>query len=176
MEAERRRQVHVWMVRFAEGDRDAFQPLFDALWPVLLALSCKALDDASDAEDAAQQALLKIFSRIADFDPERDGLSWAMGIAGFEALTLRKQRVRRREAGPAALDSLVAGGAGLEDRASSEQLLRLVSSLIGELSPADRKALTQTFWLEEVPTTEAGRKRRYRALERLRALWRRVYG
>src|SRR6188768_3808799 len=104
MDAERRRQIQAWMVQFADGERAAFQALFDALWPVLLAFTARALPQTADAEDAAQQAMLKVFSRIADFDRRRDGVSWALGIASYEVMTVRKQRSRRREAGAAALE------------------------------------------------------------------------
>ena len=85
------------MVQFADGDRAAFQPLFDALWPVLLTFTSRTLERTADAEDAAQQAMLKVFSRIADFDRGRDGVSWALGIAGYEVMTLRKRRFRALE-------------------------------------------------------------------------------
>src|SRR3954470_6617288 len=97
MEAARRRQIQAWMVQFADGERAAFQPLFDALWPVLLAFASRALGPVADAEDAAQAAMLKVFSRIVDFDRARDGVSWALSIAGYEVMTVRKQRARRRE-------------------------------------------------------------------------------
>src|SRR3954468_13749759 len=145
MDADRRRQLQAWMVRFADGDRAAFQPLFDALWPVLLGFARRALDHTADAEDAAQQAMLKIFSRISDFDRARDGLGWALGIAGYEVLTVRKQRARRREAGAAALAGLRQDGAGAEERAIAEELAVAVRGLLGELPARDRAALAQAF-------------------------------
>ena len=44
-----------------------------------------------------QQALLKLFERASEFDPELDALSWALGIAAYEVRTARKWRLRRRE-------------------------------------------------------------------------------
>src|SRR3954454_7649028 len=133
MDAERRRQLQAWMVSFADGDRAAFQPLFDALWPVLLAFTSRSLERTADAEDAAQQAVLKVFSRIADFDRARDGVGWALGIAGYEVMTARKQRARRREVGAAALDALEQDGAGVEERAIADELTGAVRELLGEL-------------------------------------------
>jgi hypothetical protein len=77
------------MVRLADGDRGAFGPLYDTLWPVLLGFARRALAGSPDAEDAAQTALMKVFSRACDFDPSRDALSWVLGIAAFECRTLR---------------------------------------------------------------------------------------
>lgn len=164
------------MVRFADGDRTAFQPLFDALWPVLLAFTSRSLEQAADAEDAAQQAMLKVFSRIADFDRARDGVSWALGIAGYEVMSLRKQRARRREAGPAALDRVEQEGADVEARTIAEELTQAVRDLLGELPARDGAALAYAFTGEAPPSDDTSRKRRFRALERLRAAWRRAHG
>jgi RNA polymerase sigma-70 factor (ECF subfamily) len=176
MNAERRRQIQGWMAQFADGDRAAFQPLFDALWPVLLAFASRTLEQAPDAEDAAQQAMLKIFSRIVDFDRTRDGVSWALGIAGYEVMTLRKQRTRRREAGAAALDGLAQAGSDPEAQAVAEQLRQAVFELVGELPESDRAALACAFTGASPPADERSRKRRFRAVERLRAAWRRAHG
>ena len=164
------------MVQFADGERAAFQPLFDALWPVLLAFTSRTLERTPDAEDAAQQAMVKVFSRISDFDRSRDGVSWALGIAGYEVMTLRKQRARRREAGPAALDRVEQGGADVEERAITDELRHAVLTLVGELPERDRAALAYAFTGDAPPTDETSRKRRFRALERLRAAWRRAHG
>jgi RNA polymerase sigma factor (sigma-70 family) len=176
MDAERRRQLQAWMVRFADGDRTAFQPLFDALWPILLAFTSRALAQAVDAEDAAQQAMLKVFSRISDFDRSRDGVAWSLGVAGYEVMTIRKQRARRREAGAAGLAGVAQEGANVEERAMAEELRRSVVEVVGDLPERDRAALAYAFAGEEPPTDETSRKRRFRALERLRAAWRRAHG
>jgi DNA-directed RNA polymerase specialized sigma24 family protein len=55
------------MSRLAAGHREAFQPVFDLLWPVLRGFTARLLSDPVDAEDAAQETLRKIFSRVADF-------------------------------------------------------------------------------------------------------------
>ena len=164
------------MVQFAEGERAAFQPLFDALWPVLLAFTSRTLEQTGDAEDGAQEAMLKVFSRIADFDRRRDGVSWALGIAGYEVMTVRKQRARRRAAGPGALDRLEQEGADIEERMIGDELRQAVLAVVGELPERDQAALAYAFTGEAPPTDETSRKRRFRALERLRAAWRRAHG
>ena len=168
MDPGQRRQIHDWMVRFADGERDAFPPLFAALWPVVLAFTSRGLARPADAEDAAQQAMVKLFSRIVDFDRDRDGLSWALGIAGFEVMTLRKQRARRHEVGTAPLEALAAGG-GAEAQAIADELRRGVVALLGELAERDQAALAYAFAGEAPPTDERSRKQRFRALTRLRA-------
>jgi RNA polymerase sigma factor (sigma-70 family) len=176
MDPGRRRQIHDWMVAFADGDRGAFAPLFEALWPVVLAFTSRGLARPADAEDAAQQAMLKLFARAVDFDRDHDALGWALGIAGFEVMTIRKQRARRHDAGEAPLAALADGGAGAEAVALADELRHDVVALLGELSERDQAALAYAFAGEPPPTDERSRKQRLRALTRLRAAWRKVHG
>ena len=175
MTSERRQVLNKLMIRFADGDRSAFQPLFDGLWPALLSFTKRALPSSADAEDAAQQALLKVFARIVDFDRRRDGVSWAHGIAAFEVMTSKKQRLRRRES------SLPAPEVGAEiptpeDVVVRSELADLLRDTLGTLSPVDQQVLTPFMEEGEHSTGETNRKRRFRALSRLKDAWRKVYG
>src|SRR5690349_3291617 len=96
MDSVRRKAIHEAMVRLSDGDRTAFDVLVDELWPVLLSFA-NGLGQRADAEDVAQEVFYKICSRISEFDRERDGASWAFGIASYEILTLRRRQQRRRE-------------------------------------------------------------------------------
>jgi RNA polymerase sigma factor (sigma-70 family) len=172
----RRRELHLAMVRFSDGDRGAFRAVFDGLWPVLLAFTRGMRLGPADAEDAAQRALLLVFSRIADLDPERDGVAWALTLASYEVLTLRKQQTRRREAPVMALADTRDARPGPEEATIADDLRRCLRVAIGELHEADRVALDELLADAELDPSERGRKRRYRASERLRAWWRRVHG
>jgi RNA polymerase sigma-70 factor (ECF subfamily) len=129
----------------------------------------------ADAADAAQQAMAKIFERASDYDPKRPAIPWALAIAAWECRTLQRKRFRRREAPEDA------GSEPADDR-SEEDLIRrdltqAALTAMSELSHADRETLLATF-LDEA-TTVSGvtlRKRRERALDRLRASFRRLYG
>src|SRR5580765_7819350 len=112
MNAAQRRAVHEAMVRLAKGDRSAFDAVFVGLWSEILSFVRHALPGDLDAEDLAQQTLLKIFFRISDFDVTRDGAAWAFGIAMYEVRTLRRQRQRRREVADAS------AGIAIENAAS----------------------------------------------------------
>src|SRR6266852_2665855 len=84
------------MARLADGDRSAFPAVYQALWPVLRSFIARQLPP-SESEDVAQEALLKVFARASDFDPDRDAVAWALGIASFDVRTARKRSMRRRE-------------------------------------------------------------------------------
>jgi RNA polymerase sigma-70 factor (ECF subfamily) len=178
MDAPRRKIIHDAMVRLAEGDRAAFDEVLDGLWPVILSFAQRGVGRGADAEDVAQEVFLRICSRIAEFDRTRDGLSWAFGIASHEILTHRRRRQRRREVHD---DPVLAAKA--DDKASQEQMLvdqevRLaLEQAFGVLADDDRRALGLIPSPETIGIPGATlRKRKQRALDRLRQLWRGICG
>src|SRR5262249_19742747 len=95
--APARRAIQELLERLAAGDRTAIEPAFDALWPLLRGFAARALRDEGLAEDAAQQALIKLFEQTSGFDPSRDGVAWAIAITSYEIRTIRRRGLRRRE-------------------------------------------------------------------------------
>jgi RNA polymerase sigma factor (sigma-70 family) len=164
------------MVRFSDGDREAFRAVFDGLWPPLLSLARGMGLPLPDAEDAAQKALLRVFAQIADLDPQRDGVAWAMTLAAYEVLTLRKQRSRRREDAGEVLEGARDERVGPEELTQRAELQRHLRDAIGALQDKDQQALAEVLADGEPCSGETARKRRYRALERLRAWWWRTHG
>ena len=130
------------MVRLADGDRAAFDPLFDALWPSVRRFAERALGSAADAEDAAQTAMLKVFERAAVFDVDRDAVAWIFGIVAFECATVRKQRVRRREDDASVAIEGFAGDVNLEQAAITRDLENALVAVVGTLKPEDHQTIT----------------------------------
>lgn len=166
--------MHAAMVRFADGDRAAFREVFDGLWPACLALARRSLGEVADAEDVAQRALLTVFDRIVDLDRHRDGVAWALTLTAYEVLTMRKQRMRRRVDGDLDIDR-ADDRPSQQDQLTAHQLAAGVRALIGEMSDLDRDAL-EAVLADRIPRGETARKRRFRAIERLRAAWRKAHG
>lgn len=164
------------MARLADGERDAFRPVFERLWPSMLRLCQSLLRSEADAADAAQEAMAKVLTRASDYDPRRAALPWALAIASWECRTLLRKRQRRREIPePPAL--VLAQDVTGEDDAIQRQLVAAAIDVLGTLSEADRATLLATFWEEEPAVGGATlRKRRERALTRLRTTFRRLYG
>ena len=76
-----REDLNQAMSRLAEGDRSAFEDVYAATWPILNRFTRRTLPHSADADDVAQEALLKLFGRASEFDVSRDALAWALGIA-----------------------------------------------------------------------------------------------
>ena len=162
------------MCRLADGDREAFEPVFAALWPVLRAFAARALGVPAEAEDAAQSALVKVFSRAAEFDPQREALPWALGIAAYECRTMRKARARRREelmgAPPEPFDARTP-----EEAAIEHDLQAAAGDVLGGLSALDAETLLAAARGQRDPSATF-RKRLERALARFRKEWRARHG
>lgn len=173
MERQQRIELQRCLTRLADGDRAAFRPVFDLAWPRARQVAQRLLP-AADAEDAAQTALLKLFQRASEFDPERDALAWIVGIVSYECMTIRKQAWRRREAGAAALDAVADGAATPEERTISAELEAVAVATLGTLRPQDRETLRVALFGEGARAAPPAtfRKRLERALGRLRAAWR----
>ena len=68
--------------RIAEGDRGAFGQLFEHFAPRVKGLMLKAGASRDDAEEIAQETLLAVWRKAAQFDPASAGASaWIYTIA-----------------------------------------------------------------------------------------------
>jgi len=174
-----RRRLHEDLTRLADGDREAFHPVFALLLPLLRRFASRSLP-SHEAEDAAQEALVKIYSRAHEFDSSRDGLSWALGITAYEIKTARRRRERRREADASAdeIEARADSRQTPEAQAVARDLDAAIDAALAQLSPSDSATL-RAYAAGERPPDVAGatfRKRVERSLARLRALWRASHG
>ncbi len=175
MDTAGRERLNGLMVRLADGDRTVFDEVYSALWPVISTFCSRTLPQA-DAEDAAQQALFKIFDQAIHFERDRDVVTWALSIAMWEVRTIRKRNLRARTSDLADFE-LPSAARTPEMLAADRQITGVALDVLGQLSVADRETLLATF-NDEAPEGVAGatfRKRRERALARLKLAWRRVY-
>ena len=167
-------ELDVLMGKLADGDRAAFSPLFRALWTPALKVCQRLVHGEADAADAAQAAMMKILERAGEYDKQRPALPWALGIAAWECRTLMKKQQRQKVAGEA---PELSDGGSTADEVEQKLLVSAAMHAMGELSKADQDTLTATYW--ETAAAVGGatfRKRRERALTRLRDTFRRLYG
>jgi len=184
MDEQQKAQLQSWMIRLADGDRSAFEPLFEALQPLLERFARRSLGrtgaGADDAKDVAQEALLRVFARAHEFDRKRDALNWILGITAYECKTHRKRRQRSREEGAedAYFESKASSEADPEEDLMTRDLLAAAQEVLGTLREKDsatiRAALLGTGRPTVAPATF--RKRLQRAVHRLRLAWEMKHG
>jgi RNA polymerase sigma-70 factor (ECF subfamily) len=168
-------QLDAMMARLADGDRSVFARVFELLWHPIHRLCTSLLKNDADAADATQEAMQKIFERASQYDRRRAAMPWAMAIAAWECRTLARKRGRRREV--AEQDGGDVASSHAEDELAQRNLTEAALLALGELSDSDRETLLATFWDEAASVSGATlRKRRERALDRLRNTFRRLYG
>ncbi len=167
-------ELDVLMGKLADGERDAFSPLFRALWPPALKLCERMLEGRADAADAAQEAMMRILERASEYDKNRPALPWALGIAAWECRTIAKRQQRLKETQEKVTVSDEGSGAhDLEQKLLESAALHAMGSLM----ESEQQTLFATYW--ETGGDVSGptfRKRRQRALKRLRDVFRRLYG
>ncbi len=158
----------------SEGNREVFTRVFELLWHPILRLCVRLLGEA-DGADVAQSSMLSILERANEYDWRRPALPWALGIATWQCRTQLKRKERLRETTEAQPRESDDGAAAEEQQ--QRVLLNEALKAMGTLSEADQQTLIATYW--EVATSVSGatlRKRRARALGRLRDAFRRLYG
>lgn len=164
------------MTAAADGDRAALDPLFAALWPPVAGYARRFLADPTLAEDVAQDALVKLFARLDQYDRERDALTWALTFATWECRTARRRLTRRAETGDAAPPEVIDGALVAEER----ELVRAALDTLDAMPARDREVIAAVLVDDDelrrslAPATF--RKRLERALGRLRTSWRSRHG
>jgi RNA polymerase sigma-70 factor (ECF subfamily) len=170
-----RAELQLWMTAAADGDRAALEPLFAALWPIVVAYATRWLADRAAAEDCAQDALVQLFGQLAHFDREHDALTWTLAIATWQCRTARR-RIARRAEQPHEGEASVDGAAAAEER----ELVRAALAELDTLAPHDRDVIAAALFddgaLREHLAPATFRKRLERALARLRTSWRSRHG
>src|SRR3954463_1665055 len=65
----------------AKGDRAAFRGLYEQAGPTLFGICSRILRDRSAAEDAFQEAMLRIWQKSYLYDPAKGGaLNWMVTV------------------------------------------------------------------------------------------------
>ena len=136
------------IVAVAHGDHAALLALYDRHGRVAYGLAYRVLDDAGAAEEAVQDAFLRVWRRAATFDPAKGAVrGWLLTIAHHCAIDL----LRRRAGSPPVVASLddVAERSAVPDawsdvveRMEGERVRTAVATLPGE----QRRAIEMAFF------------------------------
>ncbi|MGW6534490.1 ECF RNA polymerase sigma factor SigK [Streptomyces sp. NPDC055051] len=77
--------VDALLLRAADGDREAFAGVYDALAQTVMGLACRILRDASQAEEVTQDVMIEVWRTADRFRPD-------LGTAKAWVLTLAHRR------------------------------------------------------------------------------------
>jgi RNA polymerase sigma-70 factor, ECF subfamily len=84
------------LARVVSGDQSAFSELYDRLSGPLYSLALRMLGDATEAQDALQDAFLQLWRRAAIYDAEQSSVfSWAVLLTRSRVIDRLRARGRR---------------------------------------------------------------------------------
>jgi RNA polymerase sigma-70 factor (ECF subfamily) len=133
--------------RCALGDQEAFRRLYDLASPKLYGVAMRILGHRGDAEEATQEAFVRIWQKAGRFQPGRgSGPGWIVTIARNAAIDrLRMRKAPTRDI--AGMFDLADPGPTPEASASAAQDRRRIERCLGQL-PEDRARAVRAAYLE----------------------------
>ena len=169
----------------ARGDREAFTALIERYRRYMYSVAYRIALNEDDALDITQNVLLRLVSKIGQYNGRGAFRSWLATITSNEAMSFLRRAVRKRERAfdPVDLDA-VAASEGLSSKIHSprraadlEQERELVEKAMSGLSTQQRAIFALRF-REEMPPREISerlglppgqvRSQLHRAIARLR--------
>jgi RNA polymerase sigma-70 factor (ECF subfamily) len=140
-----------WLAATARGDRLAFSRLYKASSPHLYALLLRMLKNKALAEEALQDAYIKIWQNSKTYVPERGApLTWLMSIARYRALDMLRQRrpeaKYQREEGEDALYELAESLQDPEADAGTQASLIQLQNCLETLNERQRQSILMAYY------------------------------
>ena len=141
-------QESIWLEQARQGDQTAFCQLVEAYQGPVYNLAYRMLGNASEAEDAAQETFVRMYTKLHTYRPSRKFSSWVFAIASHYCV----DRLRRRRFSLLSLDdepvamTISSHKHGPEDVALRQEVRDEVQGLVDRLSPAYRVPLILRYW------------------------------
>lgn len=117
--------------RAVAGDRDAVRQLVTALQPGIYQLAVRMLWHREDAEDATQEILVRVVTRLSQFDGRSRLTTWVWRVASNYLLDVKKSPVERRRLDFLAFAEDLGDGASDAGPAEAERSLLVEEVKIG---------------------------------------------
>ena len=130
------------MARIARGDEAAFRVLAGRHLPAMLGLARRILGNAADAEDVAQEAMLRVWTHAPRWQPLAAFRTWLTRV------TVNLCLDRKRRAPWVALEAagdIVDPALGASEKAERDERERQVAAAIAELPARQRAAIVLTY-------------------------------
>ena len=139
------------------GDRNAYQHLIEAHQSRVFHLALRLLGNEREAEDAAQDAFLQAYTKLASYNPEWRFKTWVMTITN----NLCIDRLRRRKLEPTTFSDyaqptdsngeereleFVSSELPPDAAAAQNEQRRAVGSMLQQLPAEDRSMVVMFYW------------------------------
>ena len=130
------------MGRIARGDEQAFRALSRRHVPAMVALARRILGNGADAEDVAQEAMLRVWTHAPRWQPLAAFRTWLTRVVVNLCLD-RKRRTQWVDL--EAAGELVDPTPGATERAEGDERERMLAAAIETLPERQRSAIVLTY-------------------------------
>jgi RNA polymerase sigma-70 factor, ECF subfamily len=132
------------LARAQAGDVGAFEQLSGAYADRLYMLLLRLLGDRGEAEDVAQEVMLRAWQAISRFQGRSSYFTWLYRIAVNEANRALERRARRPASAPIGADELRLPASPTDDpvrQAENKELRAAIAAALAQLPPPLRTAI-----------------------------------
>lgn len=142
-----------WVEDARAGDQEAFSKLVEAYQNPVYNLSYRMLGNVDEAEEAAQEAFLRAYTRLDRYNPEYKFSTWLLSITSHHCI----DRLRKRRIVWLSLDDplpaqfapqLSSKKPGPEPSAIKGEMQTQVQALLESLQPDYRAAVVLRYWYD----------------------------
>ncbi len=142
----------IWLEKARNGNKEAFGKIIEAYQTPVYNLAYRMLSNSGEAEEAAQEAFIRAYTRLDSYNPNHKFSTWLLSITSNYCI----DQIRKRRALLLSIDEPIAPHPALmsdRDAAPESQLVHnqqkdMVQSLLDELEPDYREAVILRYWHE----------------------------
>jgi len=131
----------------AAGDETALGTLYDRYGALAYGVALRVLGDPGRAEDAVQDAFLKVWRGAAGFDPSRGSLrSWLLAAVRNRSIDMLRGRSLHERRELALRPEVQSAGRGPDEEAAASMERAAVRAALAELSEEQRQAVLLAYF------------------------------
>ena len=145
-------EEQVWLDQARRGDKAAFGKIIEAYQRPVYNLAYRMLNNSGEAEEAAQEAFIRAYTRLESYNPNHKFSTWLLSITSNYCIDL----IRKRRAILLSIDEPLPPHPSLMSERSSapepqmvqNEQQEMVQSLLAALAPEYREAVVLRYWHE----------------------------
>lgn len=138
-----------WIAEAKTGDKDAFAKLVEKYQRPVYSVCYRMLGTPTAAEDAAQEAFIRVYQALDRYDSNRSFATWILSIASNYSI----DQLRKKKVIVLSMDNKKYGwmappdpGPSPEKAALDKEKNALVQAILSDLPETDRAAVILQFW------------------------------
>lgn len=145
-------EERIWIEQARNGDKIAFGKVVEAYQRPVYNLAYRMLQNSGEAEEAAQEAFIRAYTRLDSYNPARKFSTWLLTITSNYCI----DQLRKRRKLLLSIDEPLPPHPALmsdKEKRPESQLMNseqevMVNQLLQHLSPEYRQAVVLRYWHE----------------------------